>query len=100
MNSDRIVQAILRTLTGESVESVAKSVAVMPSTLTAAREKFLAAGTRAIVSDVPRGLDRRREIMWVAIKLFGEKGYKSTRLEDIADILAMTRPGHLLLFQE
>jgi AcrR family transcriptional regulator len=86
-------KAVLRVLRGEDLAAVAKSAKLAPAALSEACDKFVDAGTRAVTLETPKGLDRRQEIIWVAIRLFSERGFRSTRLEDISEALGMTRPA-------
>jgi AcrR family transcriptional regulator len=40
-----------------------------------------------------KGADRREEILRVATKLFDEKGYRSTSLGEIAEVIGFTKPA-------
>ena len=46
----------------------------------------------------PKGDRRRTQIMDAAVKLFGEVGYRSTSLRDIATRVGITHPGLLYHF--
>jgi AcrR family transcriptional regulator len=37
--------------------------------------------------------DRRRQILSIAARLFVDKGYRATSLQDVADVLGVTRPA-------
>ncbi len=46
-----------------------------------------------------KGTERRRQILEMAEKLFGQKGYKQTSLEEIAEALNITKPALYLYFK-
>ena len=47
-----------------------------------------------------KGTERRRQILEMAEKLFGQKGYKQTSLEEIAEALNITKPALYLYFRK
>ena len=57
---------------------------------------------RAAVADDkerhPRGEERRARILRDAVELFAEKGYRGTRIAEIAERVGMTHPGLLYYF--
>lgn len=92
--------AVLETLSGKDVGTVARRIGISAATLEAAQEKFVAAGIKAVSASGAKQLDRRSEIIWMAVKFFSDRGYNGTGLKDIAAALHMTRPALYYYFKD
>lgn len=98
--NDSLTKAILEVLSGKDLDGVARKFGISAATLEAAQEKFIAAGTKAVSTTAAKQLDRRTEIIWMAVKFFSDRGYNGTGLKDIAEALHMTRPALYYYFKD
>lgn len=92
--------AVLEVLSGKDLGTVARKIGMSAATLEAAQEKFIAAGIKAVSASGAKQLDRRSEIIWMAVKFFSDRGYNGTGLKDIAAALHMTRPALYYYFKD
>jgi AcrR family transcriptional regulator len=97
---DDLSSAVLEVLSGKDLVAVARKIGISVATLEAAQEKFIAAGTKAISVTGAKQLDRRSEIIWMAVKFYSDRGYNGTGLKDIAAALHMTRPALYYYFKD
>jgi AcrR family transcriptional regulator len=98
--NDGLSSAVLEILAGKDLGAVARKRGISAAMLDAALEKFVAAGTKAVSASGAKQLDRRSEIIWMAVKFFSDRGYNGTGLKDIATALHMTRPALYYYFKD
>jgi AcrR family transcriptional regulator len=102
-NVANLLSAVIEVVGGQPVAQVARKHKLDRALLARAYERFLESGERSLaaflVDSKGPDEDRRSEIIWTAARLFGDRGYGSTRLEQVADAMGITRTALYYYFK-